>query len=339
LELSEKSLSAWLEFLLMRVLILTATPRLPDLSILYAELTQYAELEVLRLTKDQQRNLPKYLERINLAAFERVVLDLPFKNVHRQARYLASLNGLLIYDEDAYLNYHEGSRWNGVFSKFYRCLPQARILVTGASVAARLQSEGFAVNFAPKGYDPMRQYLQPESADLHLREIELGFIGRTASATYSSRKELLEQLAAVEPLQVLRTEPGDTYRQMLNRIRFFISADVGLGEFMAKNFEAMACGCVLLAWRQGSEESAIGLQDGQHLLLYSDLAELRGHIAALRSDPARAQRIADAGRAFVESHLSYAHLAARMAALLAEPWPVVALLTGWRALWQRLGII
>ena len=56
-------------------------------------------------------------------------------------------------------------------------------------------------------------------------------------------------------------------------------------------------------------------------------------------DPARAQRIADAGRAFVEAQLSYAHLAVRMATLLAEPWPIVAPLTGWRAFCQRLGFI
>jgi hypothetical protein len=323
----------------MRVLVLTAAQRLPDLSTLYSELAQQHSLEVLRLEKKSQRNLRKALAHLDLASFERIVLDLPFKNVYRQTRYLARLNGLLVYDEDACQNYLSNSRWYGVFSQFYRRLPQARILVTGASVAARLQAEGFAVSFAPKGYDPARQFLQPESGDLTLREIELGFIGRTASAAYAGRKELLEQLAASEPLQLLRTEPGEAYRQMLNRIRLFISADVGLGEYMAKNFEAMACGCVLLAWRQGSEEPAIGLRDGEHLLLYSNLAELREHIAALRHDPVRAQRIADAGRAFVESHLSYAHLAARMAALLAEPWPVVAPLTGWRALCQRLGFI
>ena len=321
----------------MRVLILTAAQRLPDLSTLYAELTKYHGLEVLRLEKKAQRNLRKSLKPLNLASFDRIVLDLPFKNVHRQTRFLARLNGLLVYDEDACQNYLSNSRWYGVFSQFYRRLPRARIVVTGASVAARLQAEGFAVSFAPKGYDPTRQYLQPEAVDLQQREIELGFIGRTASAAYAGRKELLEQLAASEPLQLLRTEPGAAYRQMLNRIRLFISADVGLGEYMAKNFEAMACGCVLLAWRQGSEEPAIGLQDGQHLLLYNDLAELRGHIAALRNDPARAQRIADAGRAFVHEQLSYNHLAARMAALLAEPWPIVAPLTGWRAVWQRLG--
>ncbi|MBF7729850.1 glycosyltransferase family protein [Pseudomonas sp. N040] len=320
----------------MRVLVLTASPRLPDLCTLYGELGKHVDLHVLQLEKKQQRDLRKALRDIDLASFARVLLDLPFKNVYRQTGYLSRLNGLLIYDEDACQNYLSNSRWYGAFSQFYQRLPQARILVTGASVAARLQGEGFAVSFAPKGYDPARQYLQPGSQDLQQRDIELGFIGRTASAAYAGRKELLEQLASVEPLQLLRTEPGDAYRQMLNRIRLFVSADVGLGEYMAKNFEAMACGCVLLAWRQGSEEPAIGLQDGEHLLLYSSLAELRAHIAALRVDPQRAQRIADSGRAFVQAQLSYTHLAARMAALLAEPWPSVPPLTGWRAVWQRL---
>jgi hypothetical protein len=321
----------------MRVLFLTCTPRLPEFGALFDDLSRRVSLDVLRLNKAQQRDLPSVLASFDLSGFERIVLDLPFKNVYRQTAYLSRLSGLLVYDQDACQNYVESSRWFGQFSRFYRCLPNARILVTGSSVATRLRGEGFDVTFAPKVYDPSEVFLQSESTDLAQREIELGFIGRTASAAYAGRKELLEQLAASEPLQLLRTEPGDAYRQMLNRIRLFISADVGLGEYMAKNFEAMACGCVLLAWRQGSEEPAIGLRDGEHLLLYSSLAELREHIAALRRDPARAQRIADAGRSFVEAHLSYAHLAARMATLLAEPWPVVAPLTGWRAFCQRLG--
>lgn len=323
----------------MRVLLVTAAKRLPDLGTLYTELAKQVDLQVMRLDKQQQRNLRKSLHAVDLHLFTRVMLDLPIKNVYQQTRYLSGLEGLLVYDEDACQNYLHNSRWQGQFSRFYKRLPRARILVTGASVAARLQGEGFNVSFAPKGYDPAHQYVQPDARDLTQRDIELGFIGRTASAAYSGRKELLEALASVEPLQMLRTEPGDAYREMLNRIRLFISADVGLDEYMAKNFEAMACGCVLLAWRQGRDEAAIGLREGEHLLLYNSLGELREHIAALRLDPQRAQRIADAGRAFVESHLSYAHLAERMAAMLAEPWPMVPPATGWRGLWQRLNFL
>jgi glycosyltransferase involved in cell wall biosynthesis len=315
----------------MRVLVLTAAERLPDLTTLYDDLARRVCLDVRRLTKNQQRNVRKSLGGLDLSEFQRIILDLPFKNVYRQTGYLARLNGLLVYEEDACQNYLSRSRWRGTFSRFYRCLPQASILVTGAGVAARLQAEGFNVRFMAKGYDPLRLFVEPAE-----RDIELGFIGRTTSDTYSERKLLLEQLAAAEPLQLLRTAPGEPYRQMLNRIRLFISADVGLGEYMAKNFEAMACGCVVLAWRQVAEETAIGLRDGEHLLLYSSLAELRGHIANLRNDPHLAQRIADAGRTFVETHHGYNHLAEQIAGLLAEPWPAIAPPSLWRALWQRL---
>lgn len=315
----------------MRVLVLTAAERLPDLTTLYGELAQRLSLEVHRLTKSQQRNLRRFLGDLDLSDFQRIVLDLPFKNVYRQTRYLAQLSGLLVYEEDACQNYLTRSRWCGAFSRFYRRLPCARILVTGAGIATRLQAEGFNVSFMAKGYDPARLFA--ESVE---RDIELGFIGRTTSDAYAQRKSLLEQLAVSEPLQVLRTDPGEPYRQMLNRIRLFISADIGLGEYMAKNFEAMCCGCVLLAWRQDTEEAALGLRDGEHLLLYSSLAELRGHIARLRSDPALAQRIADAGRAFVETHHSYKHLAEQIAGVLAEPWPAIPPLSYWQALWQRL---
>lgn len=315
----------------MRVLALTAAQRLPNLSTLYAALGKQVVLDLRILEKTQQRDLRRTLRDVDWAAYQRVLVDLPFKNIYKQARYLRQLNGLLIYEEDACQNYLSSSRWHGAFSRLYRQLPQARVLVTGASVAARLRAEGFDVRFAAKGYDP--QILRP----LHLdRDIELGFVGRTASAAYGGRKQLLDQLARCEPLQVLRAEPGEAYCALLNRIRYFISADVGLDEYMAKNFEAMACGCVLLAWHQGGEEAAIGLVDGRHLLLYRDLAELRGHLAALRADPARAQRIAEAGRVFVETNLSYVHLAERVAELLVESWPCVPSLTGWRALWRRL---
>jgi hypothetical protein len=315
----------------MRVLALTAAQRLPDLSTFYAALGERVSLDVRRLEKPEQRDLRRALRGLDFSSYERVLLDIPFKNIYRQGRYLRQIAGLLIYEEDACQNYLPSSRWQGAFSRLYRQLPQARVLVTGANLAARLQSEGFDVRFLAKGYD--QRVLRQQCLE---RDIELGFVGRTASADYVGRKQLLDQLSACEPLQVLRADPGEAYCRLLNRIRYFISADVGLGEYMAKNFEAMACGCVLLAWYQGDEEAAIGLEDGRHLLLYRDLAELRSQLAALRADPARAQRIADAGRAFVEANLSYTHLANRMAECLFEPRSPSMPLSGWPAFWQRL---
>lgn len=317
----------------MRVLVLTAAARVPDLSAVFATLPNYLDVDVHVLTRKQQSRLRRYLRDIDLQAYQRIFLDLPFKHMVSQAQVLARLPGLLIYEEDACQNYLATSKWRGEFSRLYRQLPAARLVVTGASVAQQLHAEGFDVTFLPKGYDPHMLFDEQRP-----RDIELGFIGRTSSRDYAGRKELLDNLAAVEPLQLLRTEPGADYRHMLNRIRYFVSADVGLGEYMAKNFEAMACGCVLLAWRQGSEEPAIGLEHGKHLMLYSSLDELREHLAQLRSDPQLADRLAAAGKALVASTLCHEQLAARLAALLQQPWPELQVVSFWRRLGALLGV-
>ena len=300
----------------MRVLVLTHQPRSPDIGAMFARLGELVPVDIHVLDRQKARNLKAFLHGINQAAFDRILIDLPFKHIHHQAVVLARLPGVLIYEEDACQNYLASSKWQGAFSRFYRQLPGARIVVTGCSVARRLRQEGFDVTFLAKGYDGSMLFNEGSE-----RDIELGFIGRTASNAYQGRKELLDSLQACEPLHLLRTAPGDDYRQMLNRIRFFISADVGLGEYMAKNFEAMACGCVLLAWRQGEEEMAIGLEDGKQLMLYSSLDELRRQLAALRTDPARAKNIAEAGRAFVAAHCTHDRLAERLATELAREWP------------------
>ncbi|MDE3737579.1 MULTISPECIES: glycosyltransferase [Pseudomonas] len=315
----------------MKVLALSSAGREPDFSCVYGRLREQVDLDLKILDKDAQRNLRRTLSGVDLSAYDRILVDLHFKNIHRQTRFLSRLSGLLIYEEDACQNYLDSSRWRGRFSRFYRALPNARIVVTGASVAERLRGEGFKVHFIPKGYDPRLIFLEGGE-----RDIELGFIGRTASAAYQDRKRLLDRLAAEDSLQLLRTAPGEPYRKMLNRIRYFISADVGLGEYMAKNFEAMACGCVLLAWRQGSEEPAIGLEDGVHLLLYSDVDELRGHLARLREDSSLEQSIAEAGRRFVEQHLSHLLLAEHLLNVLEEPWPSIEPISVWQAFWSRI---
>ena len=309
----------------MRVLVLTAEARVPDLSAVYQSLPRYLDIDLHVLGKAQQRQLRRYLAGLDLQSYQRILLDLPFKHMVAQATLLARLPGLLIYEEDACQNYLATSKWRGAFSRFYRQLPAARLVVTGASVAERLRSEGFDALFMAKGYNPHLLFNEQQ-----VRDIELGFIGRTASRDYAGRKALLDSLAALEPLQLLRTEPGAEYRHMLNRIRYFVSADVGLGEYMAKNFEAMACGCVLLAWRQGSEEEAIGLQHDEHLLLYSSLDELREHLARLRREPQLAERLARAGQAFVASQLSHEQLAVRLAAVLQEPWPSLPVASRWQ---------
>ena len=153
----------------------------------------------------------------------------------------------------------------------------------------------------PKGYD------QTLLHDLGLaRDIELGFVGSTGSVAYSGRKALLDELGGVENLLVTKTKSGEEYLRTLNRIRFFVSADVGMGEYMIKNFEAMACGCVLLARPGERENEALGFRDMENIVLYRSVADIQEKLAILRLDTALAERIARSGQALAIERFSFA---------------------------------
>lgn len=171
-------------------------------------------------------------------------------------------------------------------------------------VSERLRQEGFDAVFVPKGYD--EQLLADQGRE---RDIELAFVGSTKSVAYSGRKALLDELGRVENLVVTRTKSGEDYCNTLNRIRFFVSADVGMGEYMIKNFEAMACGCVLLAYDQGEAENrALGLEDMHNVVLYDSIPMLQEKLRILRADPSLAQRIAENGRRLSVSRFSFAEV-------------------------------
>jgi spore maturation protein CgeB len=91
-------------------------------------------------------------------------------------------------------------------------------------------------------------------------------------------------------------------------------------EYMAKNFEAMAAGCVLLTLPTSEEEAAIlGFVDMETVVFYRDLDELCGKLDRLRKDPELTQRIADQGRHLAESRHQDAHRGEEMKQLLLKP--------------------
>lgn len=287
---------------------------------MWRALANHVELELHFLDKVQQRDLRDWFKSIEIGKYDRIVLDLMFKHIHKQSRWLRTLPNLVLYEEDAYLNFMPGSKWLDIFSAFYRKLPGVRVITTGAWVAQRLVAQQVDAHFLPKGFDSQR--LGDRGAAQ--RDIFLGFIGRLGSSAYAQRQQLLTSLAAVEPLQLMRTQHPDEYPELLNRIRCFVSADIGLKEYMAKNFEAMACGCLLLAKRQGDgEEQALGLLDGQNVLLYDDLHELRQRIDWVRRNPYGAADIAVAGRDWVLANNEYACLAKNITALVQRPFVTV----------------
>ncbi|MCU5784375.1 hypothetical protein MA04_03675 [Alcanivorax balearicus MACL04] len=245
-------------------------------------LRDHAGATIVALNRRQVGWLPWSLRRLRAHRYRKVLLDLPFKHVHGAGSCLSKLNNLHIYEEDACQDGLPRSKWYGRFADFYRQVAPRQVIVTGHITAQRLQQKDVPAVFVPKGYAARNTGL----LDLE-RDVEVGFIGRVRSEVYRERAELLEAAETSLGCRLLRTENDDEYRRTLNRIRFFFSADKGLGEYMAKNFEAMACGCILVAYRQGEgEEHALGLHDGGNCLLYESLDEAADKLERIRQDPA-----------------------------------------------------
>lgn len=320
----------------MKILFLVLDRQRVILDRLYDSVAAASDCDLRRLTDEEQRNLRRYFRAENIAPerYDRIVLFLRFKKLSRQPLFVRGLPNLVILEHDACQNYYR-CKYQGGFSAFYRGLPAARVLVSGWQVAEKLRAEGVDALFVPKGYD---QTLLRNLGGA--RDIELGFLGSTGSDRYRARRAMLEAIKAREPsLMATRTESGADYCAMLNRIRFFVGADVGMGEYMIKNYEAMACGCVLCTFDQGEAENrALGFVDMENLVLYRDVDELQAKLRRLRAAPALADRIAAAGQALVEREYNYERIGARIAAALApelRPNPAPGLLERMRLALRR----
>lgn len=300
----------------MKVLFLVQKEQRILLDHFYASIAAHCDCDLRWLSDEEQADLRGYFRRAvpQPEQYDRILLFLRFKKQLRQVPFIRSLPNLVELEHDAYQNFIP-CKYTGKFSRYYRAMPHVRVLVSGAGVARRLQEEGIDAHFVPKGYDDSRL------RDLGVeRDIELGFVGSLGSVAYSGRKQLLEDLARVEPLLITKTRSGDEYLQTLNRIRFFVGADVGMGEYMIKNFEAMACGCVLFTYDQGEEENrALGFRDGVNVVLYRSLDELREKLARLRQDAVWAARIASEGQKLVTSKFGFSGLGSEVVMQLIAP--------------------
>ena len=299
----------------MKILFLVQKEQRIILDRFYDAIGAHCDMDIRWLTSAEQDNLKRYFKQhVDTANYDRIMLFLRFKKEIRQVAFIKTIPNLVFLEHDAYQNYID-CKYKNKFSKHYKRLPWARILTSGAVVTNRLKAEGYDAVFVPKGYDQQLLY------DMNLqRDIELGFVGSIRSATYSQRKEFLEQLAEQEDMLITRTKSGDEYLQTLNRIQFFVSADIGMGEYMIKNFEAMACGCILFAYDQGQEENeAIGFKDMHNVVLYKDITSLKNKLAVLRKDTELATAIAKNGQKLAEGNYTFAQQGKAVVDALYEP--------------------
>lgn len=239
---------------------------------LYREMAEHFSVFDLRwLTNEEQADLRTYFRKnVDTEDYDRIVSFIRFKKEIKQVRFYRTLPNLVFLEYDACQNYMKVSKYRGVFGKHYKKIPWVKVISSGFTVTKKLKAEGIDATFVPKGFDNKVIY----NLDL-TRDIELGFVGNLRNKTYTDRRLFLEKMTQTEGLVVTKTAPGVEYNKMLNRIKYFISADIGIGEYMQKNFEAMAAGCVVFAYDQGeAENKAFGLVDMNNIILYKDKKEL-----------------------------------------------------------------
>jgi glycosyltransferase involved in cell wall biosynthesis len=295
------------------LLIISHLDRSPIIDSLFIGLSHTFSTTIEKIPHRLIVDLEKIIEEFNARNYDLILLDIPHKYLRRHLKTLLSYQKkIVIYEEDLCQNYMSDSPWYKEFTEFYKKFDDIKIISTGSTVVKRLQKDGVFAHFLPKGFDSNIISMQNI-----VRDIDLGFIGSFSSDAYVDRYNTLRYIDRHSNLQCLRTSPGKEYNDTLNCITAFFSADINIGEYMAKNFEAMAAGCLLIAYCQGNgEEEALGFKDGENILLYHDRQQALEKINWARDNQEQAKIIAQAGTQYVTSHFSFDILSQQLAKIL-----------------------
>ena len=234
------------------------------------------------------------VSQVDFSAFDRVLFASGVRRAGSSFLALRDLPALHVFDLDLQQDYMPESNYYRLFSPLFKKFRKLHLIVTSLASQQHFERLGFSVSWLPKAYD--HRLITNRGAE---RTINYGFVGRTKNRVYMQRNTLLANITERLPLETLRTEDAsessDDYNQALNQIRYFISADAGFREFHIKNFEAMAAGCVVCAFRTSDDEAAaLGFRDMENIVLYNSPSELEAKIALIQDTPGRWQVISDA---------------------------------------------
>jgi len=287
----------------LKLLIVSRQVRSRSFSTLFNGLSNCFDTTLLKLSKEDIRNFASIVPKLNCEQYDRVMFDIPLRRIGKGYKVLKSISGLILYEEDACQEFIRRSEYYKKYIKIYRELSMAegcRVILTGFNVGEQFRQAGLDVHVIPKAFD--ENHLKDLS---NKRDVEQAFVGRIKNKVYKKRQKFLQSLVANEGLKLFKTDPGEEYLLALNRIKIFVSADIGFLEYMAKNFEAMACGCLVLAKRQGGvEEEKLGLIHMENIVLYNDVFDAVNLLSYLKGKPEVVKSIACNGRKFVEERHS-----------------------------------
>ena len=295
----------------MKTLVVSTDGKLMVTRPLWAAARQFFDFDHVEVTREH--GLEAYFNEADFSGYDRVIADTNLRRLGRRYQCLKRAPGLVVFDHDVCQNNVRTSEWYRRYPAVLRDLGEVRIIVSGSALAELLQEEGIDACYLPKGYDDT--VIQPVDTP---RTEDCAFVGRVKNKVYKARKRFLLRQEKLGKVALLRAEPGEAYNRLLNQIRFFVSGDIGFGEYMIKNFEAMAAGCVLVAWRQPpQEQQALGFVEGENVLLYSSEAELHDKLTWLHANPDKADAIARAGQRLVSQQHTWTERARCFPALLA----------------------
>ena len=315
----------------MKILMLVMDERLALLEGLYSGIQSASDCDIARLSPEEQADLKTwYRKNVRDGQYDRILVFLRVKKMMKQPDFFFILPNLCFLEYDAYQNYMKESKYFGRFLRFYQYFPWCRVICSGVRLNQDLLAAGIDSQFVPKGYD------HEIIADRGLpRDIPYGFIGSTNHGAYTERRQFLQGFTEKLGLQATRTESGEPYVAMLNRIKFFITCDAGMREYMIKNFEAMAAGCILVTFDHGPvENAAVGLRDMENAVLYTTVDEAIAKMKQLEANPEACAKMIAAAKESVQA-LDYMKLGVDIVKCLEAPLRTKEL-SSWSRFWQRL---
>ena len=181
------------------------------------------------------------------------------------------------------------------------------VFVSSNEGVERLKSLGFPNLFwLPHGFDSTLNY------DQNLERVyDVGFVGATHLKTHEKRRVLLKALLARYRVNDY-TKPvfGKEMYRVYNQCKIVVNLS-NLGGFSMRNFEAMACGALLLTDTEWGGMDDL-FQDGRHLVKFSTAADLFTKIDHYLAHPSEREAIARAGHAETIAKHSYRHRAQEM---------------------------
>lgn len=301
----------------MRVLIVDRKERASSMEALYSGiLKSFPGSDIVYFDKEQVRNLSATLRKFDFSKYDRVLFDIPVRRAARAIKEIVKIPGLIYLELDACQDLMPESKYYNNFHKFFVKLNGAPVVVTSYYITEYMRSKGVNAHCVLKAYDDLLLHNINKE-----RNIDLAFVGRIKSDVYRHRKKLLLKMQSELGMELLRTKTPVEYLDILNSIKIFVSADIGFNEHMIKNFEAMACGCLLLVKRQPTEDKKVGFVHMENVVQYDTEEEAIELAGELLKKPDIVLKIAKEGQELVESKHKYSHRIPEFIDILKLPYP------------------